>query len=382
MTTLENPAYELSTYDYDLPKHLIAQTPLAERDASRMLVLQRDTQTLCDSHIADLPTWLNAGDLLVVNNAKVLPVRLLGHREGHNGQVECFLLTPEASEATGNLWHALLRPARKLPEGTQILIPLNAETNDSLQNEDDQSLPNEVLRLTVVSRGDHGEGLVQLQLPSGFTLEDALARFGHMPLPPYMQRDDDALDKERYQTVYSKVPGAQAAPTAGLHFTPRLLQRLKEKGIEKVELTLLVGAGTFRGVASNDIRKHHMHGESYEVSQQAIDVIQQCKARGGKVVAVGTTVLRTLETIAQNQGGLPTQAESGESKLFVYPGFAFQVVDVLLTNFHLPQSTLLMLVSAFAGLSFMQRAYQHAIAQQYRFYSYGDCMLLGVDKVT
>jgi S-adenosylmethionine:tRNA ribosyltransferase-isomerase len=376
MTLLNPSSYDLSSYDYVLPKHLIAKTPLPERDASRMLVLQQETQTLSDSYIANLPDCLEAGDLLVVNNAKVLPVRLLGHREGHSGQVECFLLTPEASEATGNLWHALLRPARKLPEGTQILIPLVAEAAAEAEKVSQNSEMSPTLRLNVVSRGEQGEGLVQLLLPQGLSLEETLKRFGHMPLPPYMQREEEASDKERYQTVYSKVPGAQAAPTAGLHFTPRLLERLQAKGIERVELTLLVGAGTFRGVASSDIRQHSMHGEAYEVSQEAIDAIRQCKARGGRVVAVGTTVLRTLETLAKNQNGLPTQAETGESKLFIYPGFQFEVVDLLLTNFHLPQSSLLMLVSAFAGLGFIQKAYQHAIEQQYRFYSYGDCMLL------
>ena len=351
---------QLSDFDYDLPDKLIAQYPLAERSASRMLVVNRESGELQHQHFSDLPNWLNPGDLVVVNNTKVIPARLLGQRldangAPHSGQVEVLLQEP--LNADRSQWSVLMRPARKLKPGTTIAF---ANTTSTLR---------------VMEQGEAGHGVVSIQLNDTDDLDDWLARIGTMPIPPYLGRKAEDQDKTTYQTMYAQVPGSQAAPTAGLHFTPEVMAALKIKGINVTEVTLTVGAGTFRPVMTDDISQHQMHAESYHVSPEAAQIISETKTQGGRIVAIGTTVAKTLETIAQKHSG-QLLAESGSSELFIAPGFTFQIVDTLLTNFHLPKSTLLMLVSAFSNRDLILNTYNEAIKQSYRFYSYGDCMLL------
>lgn len=358
--------YSLSDYAYELPKELIARYPLPQRDASRLLVLHREQQSIQHSQFASLADWLEPNDLLILNNARVLPVRLLGSREGHTGKVEVFLLQPTEPESDPRRWSALLRPARKLSEGTLLSIPAPEHSPKA----------GEALAVKVLQRGEQGEGVVELQLDATSDMFPWIEAFGQMPLPPYMGRAAEASDQDRYQTIFSKVNGAQAAPTAGLHFTESVFESLDKKGIRRAELTLLVGAGTFRGVSTDDIRQHALHSEQYELPAETVEAIQQTKAQGGRVVAVGTTCVRTLESVAKDQGGTITQAQRGASDLFIYPGYQYQVVDALITNFHLPESSLLMLVAAFAGRKFILNAYEEAIRERYRFFSYGDCMLI------
>jgi S-adenosylmethionine:tRNA ribosyltransferase-isomerase len=355
-----SPSAHLSDFDYHLPEGLIAQYPLAERSASRMLVIERASGGMHHQHFSDLPQWLNAGDLVVINNTKVIPARLLGARLGadgqaFSGQVEVLLQHPLNAERSQ--WSVLMRPARKLSPGTVIAIPDSTST------------------LTVLDRGEMGHGVVQIDLNDADDLDAWLARVGHMPIPPYLGRPAEAQDNQTYQTVFAKVSGSQAAPTAGLHFTPGVMATLKAQGVGIAEVTLTVGAGTFRPVLTEDIAAHHMDAEAYQVSTEAAQAIAQTRDRGGRIVAIGTTVTKTLETVASRHQGV-IQADSGDSQLFITPGFRFQVVDALLTNFHLPKSTLLMLVSAFAHRDLILNAYNVAVAERYRFYSYGDCMLL------
>lgn len=346
---------QLDDYDYPLPEGLIARYPLARRDASRMLVLDRQSGHLEHRQFADLCHWLSPGDVMVLNNTQVLPARFLGHRDGHTGRVEVLLLHPDAGDAT--VWQALMRPTRKLKPGTRVLLP-----------------PTQAY-LEVLEVGERGRGLIRVH-PVGFDSIPALMQaVGHMPIPPYLGRAAEDSDRERYQTVFSKVPGAQAAPTAGLHFTPDVLAQLRAHGVQQAELTLAVSAGTFRTVEAARIDAHRMDPEAYAVPAETAEVVNQTRRQGGRVLAVGTTVAKTLETVAARHGGR-LQAESDWSELFIYPGFQFQAVDMLLTNFHLPKSTLLMLISAFAGRDRVAQAYQQALAQSYRFFSYGDCMLI------
>lgn len=356
--------FQLSAYQYDLPPELIAQYPLPERDASRMMVINRHTGTWQHQTIRDLPSLLRPGDLLVVNNTRVLPARLLGHRldartgEPHTGKVEVFFLSPEPNQPN-KVWRALLRPSKKLPEGTRIIPAMGTGS------------------VQVMQRLERGEALVAVTLPPDCsTVEQWLQTVGQMPIPPYLQRNAEPLDTDRYQTVFGKVAGSQAAPTAGLHFTPELFAALEQRGVRRAEVTLTVGLGTFQGVETDDIRHHTMHGEAFSVPNATVKAIQQTQEKGGRVVAVGTTVMKTLETAAQWQQGRITQPVEGVSNLFIYPGFQFQVVDALLTNFHLPGSTLLMLVSAFTNREIVLTAYKEAVRCRYRFYSYGDCMVL------
>jgi len=382
----------LDEFDYPLPGELIAQQPLAERDASRMMVLHPASGAhgaYEDRVFRDLPTLLDPGDLLVFNNTKVFPARLLGRRRGVTAQpvgknnpavrehlsaeVELLLTRRESDD----VWQALVRPGRKIRTG-EVLVFGDGE-----------------LEAEVLARGDYGVRRVRLRARSGPTeavgsvgafepaeqtgkgelIEQAIDRFGHVPLPPYIHRADRAADRDAYQTVYAKVRGAVAAPTAGFHFSERVLEQLRAQGIETCEITLHVGLGTFQPVHEAQVENHKMEAERFEVGEAAAEAIGRARDLGRRVVAVGTTTVRTLEHIARENAGRIVAA-SGETSLFIVPGFPFQVTRSLLTNFHLPKSTLLMLVSAFAGRDFIQRVYQHAVAERYRFYSYGDCMLI------
>jgi len=351
----------LSLFDYDLPTDLIAQQPLAERSASRMLVLHRDDGVIEHRRFTDLPEYLAAQDCVIINQTRVIPARLLGRRST-GGQVELLLIEP-----LGNgRWEVLARPAGRLSVGERI--DFSGEITATIEEEMSQ-----------------GRGVVSLECPG--ELMTALNRVGLTPLPPYIHRDQqppseassrqqaqEAADQARYQTVYAREPGAVAAPTAGLHFEQAMLDQLAGSGVEIVRITLHVGLGTFRPVRVENIEEHDMDAERYEVTTEAARIINACRADGGRIVAVGTTVVRTLETLADESGQIA--ADSGETRLFAYPGYRFRAVDMLLTNFHLPRSTLLMLISAFAGRERVLAAYREAISRRYRFYSYGDCMLI------
>lgn len=346
------PPTSLSTadFDYALPPELIAQAPAARRDDARLLVVHRDTGGLEHRRVADLPDYLRAGDALALNDTRVLPARLLGHREGSGGAVELLLLREEEGPDT---WRALVRPGRRLAPGARVALgdgSLSAEIGADL--------------------GD-GQRLVRLTASAG-AVGAAIERLGVLPLPPYIHGYSG--DQSRYQTVYARVTGSAAAPTAGLHFTPELLEQLRQQGVREVYLTLHVGLGTFRPVAAELIAEHRLHAEWADLSAGAATTINSARAAGGRCVAVGTTSARTLETAADQEGQLhPFQ---GETDLFIYPGYRFKALDALLTNFHLPRSSLLMLVSAFAGLELTRHAYAVAVDQRYRFFSFGDAMLI------
>jgi S-adenosylmethionine:tRNA ribosyltransferase-isomerase len=358
----------LQDFDYPLPSELIAQRPLPERDASRMMVLDRAAGSFTDSAFRELPQVLSPGDLLVFNNTKVFPARLLGRRRGTTAQpigkrnpaareyltaeVELLLTRQESDD----VWQGLVHPGRKVRTG-EVLVFGGGE-----------------LEAEVVGRGEYGVRRVRLRTRQG-SIEAAIDRLGHVPLPPYIRRPDEPPDREAYQTVYAKVRGAVAAPTAGFHFTERILEELARRGIETCEITLHVGLGTFQPVRTAHVEDHRMEAERYEISESAAATINRALEDGRRVIAVGTTSVRTLESVAREHRGRIV-AGRGDTNLFIFPGFQFQVVRALLTNFHLPKSTLLMLVSAFAGRELILRAYQHAISERYRFYSYGDCMLI------
>jgi len=358
----------LDEFDYPLPAELIAQRPLRERGASRMMVVDRATQRFEDHAFRELPEMLRPGDLLVFNNTKVFPARLLGRRRGvtaqaigkHNpaareflkGEVE-LLLTRQESE---DIWQGLVHPGRKVRTG-EVIVFGEGE-----------------LEAEVLGRGAYGVRRVRLRA-RGASVEEAIDRLGHVPLPPYIRRGDEPEDNVSYQTVYARVRGAVAAPTAGLHFTERILRSLHERGVETCEITLHIGLGTFQPVRTSRVEDHKMESERFEVSEAAATTINRALADGRRVIAVGTTSVRTLEHVAAAHAGRLAPAKD-ETDLFIVPGFKFQVVGGLLTNFHLPKSTLLMLVCAFAGRDLALTAYRHAIEQRYRFYSYGDCMLI------
>jgi S-adenosylmethionine:tRNA ribosyltransferase-isomerase len=338
---------KVSDFYFDLPERLIAQYPLAERSASRLLHLERDTGRRHDRHFADLPDLLDAGDLLVFNNTRVIPARLWAHK-ATGGRVE--ILLERMSSVTEAL--AQLRVNRKPSPGSRLLVESVGE-------------------LEVIGR--EGE-FWRLKIVAGPGWPDLLEQVGHMPLPPYIERSDEALDAERYQTVFARVPGAVAAPTAGLHFDDEIMRRLKARGVETGWCTLHVGAGTFQPVRAEDVEDHQMHAEWLEVDAGLVEQVNATRSRGGRVVAVGTTAVRSLETAASG-GELKPFAD--DSRLFIYPGYEFRVVDAMVTNFHLPGSTLLMLVSAFAGRENVLAAYEHAVDAEYRFFSYGDAMFVG-----
>ena len=340
-----------SDFSYDLPPELIAQQPLAERSASRLLCVDGDDGKLAHRHFADLPSLLSAGDLLVFNDTRVLPARLYGLKET-GGRVE--ILIERLTGETTALAHIR---ASKTPKAGQT-IWLTGEADSPATD------------MPIVVEGREGE---LFRISSTEVLGPLLARIGHMPLPPYIDRADAIEDRERYQTVYAQRDGAVAAPTAGLHFDHPLLEILDDMGVRRTHVTLHVGAGTFQPVRSEDIRDHAMHAEYLEVNQAACDAIAAARARGGRVVAVGTTAVRSLETAAASGQLLPYV---GDTRLFIYPGYTFNCVDAMITNFHLPESTLLMLVSAFCGKDLMLDAYKNAVAERYRFFSYGDAMFL------
>lgn len=366
----------LSDFQFDLPAELIAQAPLPERDASRMLILDRAKQSWEDSAFLSLPDMLRGDELIVVNNARVIPARLFGRREGLRAEApghsprtvrEFLSSTIEVlltRQVAPDEWEALVRPGRKMRVGERV----NFGSGE--------------LVAEVLSRGEYG--LRRIRLTAQGNVTEAIERLGHVPLPPYISREDETSDRERYQTIFADHPGAVAAPTAGLHFSPAILERIRQRSIEMVSITLDVGLGTFQPIHEEEIEQHKIHSERYEIPEDAAAAICEARRAGRSILAVGTTVVRALEDAAQksalrhaeksNDEKPLVEAGPAEASIFMKPGHTFRAVDQLITNFHLPQSTLLILVSAFAGREFVLRAYQHAVEACYRFYSYGDCM--------
>ncbi|MBS1851370.1 MAG: tRNA preQ1(34) S-adenosylmethionine ribosyltransferase-isomerase QueA [Acidobacteria bacterium] len=359
----------VSDFQYFLPEELIAQEPLAERSSSRLLQVKQGSGALADRYFREFPDLLRADDLLVFNNTRVFPARLLGRRSGHKaqplspsnpaardflrGRVEALLTQQISTEP--NEWECLVRPGKKIGLGERLFFG----AHDELQAE-------------VIARGEFGERRLRFAPVADFF--GLVEQIGHVPLPPYIARQDDAQDRGRYQTVYAQERGSVAAPTAGLHFTPEILERIRQRGIETAEVTLHVGLGTFQPIRVTSVEDHKLHREAYAIPEAAAAAISRARAAGRRVVAVGTTTVRTLEYAARGTGQV--SAGRGQADLFIYPGFSFRVVGAMLTNFHLPESTLLMLVCAFGGKDTVLGAYAHAVAQQYRFYSYGDCMFV------
>jgi len=341
---------KVSEFDYHLPKELIAKFPVEPRDSARLLVLHRKTGEIEHRIFRDIVDYLNSGDLLVINDTKVIPARLFGRLET-GGKVEVLLVR----QVEPDLWEVMAKPARKLKEGKRVIF--DGE-------------------LSATVRGYSGEGrrLLEFQLTGEKSFMEKLSEIGHVPLPPYIEREERPEDRVKYQTVFARKEGAVAAPTAGLHFTEELLQKLKDKGIIIKPVTLHVGPGTFKPVKVENVEDHEMDYETYSVPEETAEAIEEAKKRGSRVVAVGTTVVRTLESAARDDGTV--EPGEGRTNLFIYPGYRFKVVDALITNFHLPRSTLLMLVSAFAGKERVLNAYREAVQKGYRFYSYGDAMLI------
>ena len=357
----------VTDFDYDLPEDLIAQQPPAERGQSRMLVMDRATGAVRDSHFSEFPSLVNPGDLLVVNDSRVIPARLYARRtlrrekEKPTGRIEVMLTEP----AGDNCWHALVRPGRKVAIGEILEFPSPADASRSGSIE---------LKAEVLERGEYGDRLLRFEPVDDF--HAALDRIGHIPLPPYIHRDDADADRERYQTVYSREKGSVAAPTAGLHFTPKTLDELSARGIEIARVTLHVGLGTFAPLRVERVAEVHLHREHYTLPAATAEALNRALRDRRRIVAAGTTVVRTLEHCASQAAGADLIPHTGETEIFISPGFQFRVVSALLTNFHLPQSSLLMLVSAFAGREHTLAAYRHSVAQRYRFFSYGDCMFI------
>ena len=337
-----------SDFFYDLPEELIAQDPLEDRTASRLLVLNRETGAVEHKIFSDVIDYLNEGDCLVINNTRVIPARLIGEKEGTGGKVEVLLLKRRAND----VWETLVKPGKKLRPGARVTFG-------------DGRLKADILEIA-----EEGNRLVRFYYEGIF--EEILDSLGEMPLPPYITHKLE--DKEMYQTVYAKFDGSAAAPTAGLHFTKELLNKIEEKGIKISSITLHVGLGTFRPVKVDDVNNHHMHTEWYEVNAEAAEIINETKRNGGRVICVGTTSCRTIESVADDNGYM--KAKTGETDIFIYPGYKFKVMDGLITNFHLPESTLVMLVSAFAGKENVLSAYETAVKEKYRFFSFGDAMIL------
>ncbi len=333
---------------YDLPQELIAQDPLEDRSSSRLLVLNKENGEMEHTDFKHIINYLNPEDCLVLNNTKVIPARLFGEKEGTQAKIEILLLKRKEND----VWETLVKPGKKAKPGTKIIFGQGV-------------LVGEVLEVV-----EDGNRLIQFSYEGIF--EEILDRLGQMPLPPYITHQ--LKDKNRYQTVYAKHEGSAAAPTAGLHFTPELLEQIREKGIRIAEVTLHVGLGTFRPVKVENVKEHHMHSEFYQISQEAADIINETKKQGGRVICVGTTSCRTIESAALADGSL--RECSGWTDIFIYPGYQFKVLDALITNFHLPESTLVMLVSALAGREHIMNAYETAVKEQYRFFSFGDAMFI------
>lgn len=346
---------DVSEFDYPLPDELVAQMPPPERGHSRMLVLDRTTGAVTHAAVAALPDFLCSGDVLVVNNTQVFPARLIGRRDPSGGRAECLLLARLDEER----WDALVHPGQKLRPGERMLFAVGGVR----------------LHGEVLARKFYGRRIIRLWTEDGRDVEQAVDAIGHVPLPPYIRRPDEPADRERYQTVYARVRGSVAAPTAGLHFTHELLEALEAREVTRVEITLHVGYGTFKPIRTARIENHVLDPETYEVSPGAAATINQARAAGRRVIAVGTTTTRTLEAAVRAGGGRVVPGR-GATDLYIYPGFSFQAVSGLLTNFHLPRSSLLVLVCAFAGRERVLAAYRDAIARGYRFYSYGDAMLI------
>ena len=362
----------LDELDYSLPPELIAQRPLERRDASRLLTLDRNTGCCADCRFTDLPSLLRGDELLVLNNTRVIPARLFGRRMGvrseppsrktrhehMTGKVEVLL----TRQLEPDLWEALVHPGRKMHVRERVLFGEGE------------------LEAEVVARGEFGVRTIKLKSHDERTVREHIQRLGHVPLPPYIDREDESADRERYQTVFSRQPGAIAAPTAGLHFTPEILDAIRQRGVEICELTLDVGLGTFQPIHEETLEAHVMHTERYEIPEETAKSVQAAHAEGRPILAVGTTVVRALEDAALRAADRGShgvvEPGSGEARVFIFPEFHFRVVNALLTNFHLPRSTLLALVSAFAGREHILAAYEHAVKVNYRFYSYGDCMLI------
>ena len=343
---------QLSDFDYELPDELIAQEPLPERDASRMLVVNRQTQTWTNATFKSFPDYVKANDVVVVNNTRVFPARLIGQRDPTGGRVEVLL----AREVEPGVWEALVRPGHRLKFGARI------------------SFGDELRAQVVDDASEHG--FRQLKFEGDLPVDQLVDKLGQTPLPPYIKRPTGSSteDRLRYQTVFAQVRGAIAAPTAGLHFTPEVVAAIRQRGADVAEVTLHVGYGTFEPVRVSDISDHQVSSEYFEISSMSARAINQARARDGRVIAVGTTTTRALESSASDDGKIEPQ--SGETDLTITPGFKFRAVDAMLTNFHLPKSSLLLLVSAFAGYDLTMRAYRVAVENRYRFYSYGDCMLV------
>lgn len=339
---------KISEFDYDLPEELIAQTPLQKRDTSRLMVLNRDKQTIEDKHFYDILDYLHEGDILVRNNTKVIPARLYGIKEETNGHVEVLLLKDRGND----IWECLVGNARIVKMGTVITFGDGS------------------LKAKCVYIGE--EGIRHFQMMYEGIFYEILDHLGTMPLPPYIK--EKLEDSSRYQTVYAKVEGSAAAPTAGLHFTDEILEKVKSKGVEILDVTLHVGLGTFRPVKVDDVLDHHMHSELYIIDEEVASKLNQAKLRGQRIISVGTTSTRTLEANFKKYGCFKATTES--TNIFIYPGYQFEAIDALITNFHLPKSTLVMLVSAFASKDFIMKAYHHAVEEKYRFFSFGDCMFI------
>lgn len=366
----------VSDFDFHLPDELIAQQPPAERGSSRMLHLDRATGSLADRSFADLPNLLQPGDLLILNNSRVIPARLFARRVNlRNRQPATGLVEVLLTEVHDNGdWSALVRPGRKIRTGDQLVFQHSEASPDTSPNTSPENSPQPILHAEVVAVGEFGERRLRFApIPDFFA---AIERIGHMPLPPYIHRADSPADRHRYQTVYAQQHGSVAAPTAGLHFTPQTLEALAARGIQRAFVTLHVGLGTFAPLRVQRLSQIHLHREPYTLPPETADAIRAARREGRRIVAVGTTVVRTLEHCAlAAEPSLPT-AHSGSTQIFLSPGHRFRLVDAMLTNFHLPQSSLLMLVSAFAGRERVLEAYRHAVHHRYRFFSYGDCMIL------
>ncbi len=356
----------VSEFNFDLPEELIAQSPPAIRGSSRMLVVDRATGVYQDNFFRNLPHFLRPGDLLILNDSRVIPARLYATRAGlhtqhtspePSGRIE-VLLTQQLSE---NDWTALVRPSKKVQPGEHLHFRAEGD-------------PNPLLEAEIIAAGEFGERTLRFEPVADF--QAILNKIGHMPLPPYIHRSDTAEDRDRYQTIYSDQPGSAAAPTAGLHFTPEILKEIKDIGVRVETITLHVGLGTFQPVRAENVEDIHLHAERYTLPAATAEAINSALQAGNRIIAAGTTTTRTLEHCAAIAQGKPLERHSGQTSIFLSPGYQFQIVSGLLTNFHLPKSTLLMLVSAFAGREAVLAAYAHAVRERYRFFSYGDCMLL------
>ncbi len=342
---------DVKDFYYDLPQELIAQDPLEDRSSSRLMVLGKTSGEITHRRFSDITEYLKPGDCLVINNTKVIPARLYGVKEGTEAKIEILLLKRKEND----IWETLVKPGKKAKIGTKIIFGEGLLTGE------------------VVDIVEEGNRLIQLSYEGIF--EEILDQLGQMPLPPYITHQ--LKDKNRYQTVYAKYDGSAAAPTAGLHFTPELLEQIRQMGVSIAEVTLHVGLGTFRPVKETDVLKHHMHSEFFQITKEAADLINQTKENGGRIISVGTTSTRTLESAADEHGHLTEK--SGWTDIFIYPGYQFKVIDGLITNFHLPESTLVMLVSALAGREHVLAAYEEAVREKYRFFSFGDAMFIKPD---